>query len=65
MNLAKLTPADLGILAAALDVALAAGYGDDGICDEIAAALEANDIASGATAWSIAFDFFRQSIGGK
>jgi hypothetical protein len=58
-----LTPGEIGILAVALDDALAAGYGDDDICHELALALEANLIAHSIRARQIAYGFYRNATG--
>jgi hypothetical protein len=55
----NLTPADLGILAAAFDATVMMGYGDDDSVAHIAhEAIYEAGIAE-ADAWSVAYDFFR------
>ncbi len=55
----KLTPADLGILAAAFDDARMRGFGDDDSLELLTnAAIYEAGIAE-ADAYSVAYDFFR------
>ncbi|PYF05018.1 hypothetical protein BJ122_102244 [Rhodopseudomonas faecalis] len=62
MTISKLSPADLGILAAALDDARSQRLGDDGICDEIARAIIVNDIAHGDAAKKLAYEYVHSYI---
>ena len=59
MTITCLTPADLGILAAAFDATVMMGYGDD---DSVAYIAHEATYEAGipeADAWSVAYDFFR------
>ena len=61
--MSTLSPADLGIPAAALAAALPQDFGDDDRCVTIANAALANDIAATeAEAWSTAYDPFRADV---
>lgn len=54
----ELTPAEIGLLAAALDDARRAGLGDDDTLQMIANAAITEEIAdNNEAAWSLAYDF--------